>query len=298
MEVYKYKNIQMTKNIDKANCITHSGKFHVDDVISTIFVSKIMENVVLMRIPIIQNRNLKNKIVYDIGLGEFDHHQKNRNGQRENGIYYSSIGLLWKKFGKKYLEKLNVKYIDKTFEYMDKELIQYIDASDNMQTEYLENKITPEFVKLCNPEWNEDIPEDEAFINALKVADEFWNIYIKHAIAEVEAIEIILDKIEKSKECYLIFDREMPYKKAIKIANSDKIKYMIFKSRREGYDIRAVTDSSKFKDDIIQFDDINIARKLTGINDLMYVDVHGKLCCTETLESAIKLVRYNEENNR
>ena len=102
MEVYKYKNIQMTKNIDKANCITHSGKFHVDDVISTIFVSKIMENVVLMRIPIIQNRNLKNKIVYDIGLGEFDHHQKNRNGQRENGIYYSSIGLLWKKFGKKY----------------------------------------------------------------------------------------------------------------------------------------------------------------------------------------------------
>ena len=298
MEVYKYKNIQMTKNIDKANCITHSGKFHVDDVISTIFVSKIMENVVLMRIPIIQNRNLKNKIVYDIGLGEFDHHQKNRNGQRQNGIYYSSIGLLWKKFGKKYLEKLNVKYIDKTFEYMDKELIQYIDASDNMQTEYLENKITPEFVKLCNPEWNEDIPEDEAFINALKVADEFWNIYIKHAIAEVEAIEIILDKIEKSKECYLIFDREMPYKKAIKIANSDKIKYMIFKSRREGYDIRAVTDSSKFKDDIIQFDDINIARKLTGINDLMYVDVHGKLCCTETLESAIKLVRYNEENNR
>ena len=298
MEVYKYKNIQMTKNIDKANCITHSGKFHVDDVISTIFVSKIMENVVLMRIPIIQNRNFKNKIVYDIGLGEFDHHQKNRNGQRENGIYYSSIGLLWKKFGKKYLEKLNVKYIDKTFEYMDKELIQYIDASDNMQTEYLENKITPEFVKLCNPEWNEDIPEDEAFINALKVADEFWNIYIKHAIAEVEAIEIILDKIEKSKECYLIFDREMPYKKAIKIANSDKIKYMIFKSRREGYDIRAVTDSSKFKDDIIQFDDINIARKLTGINDLMYVDVHGKLCCTETLESAIKLVRYNEENNK
>ena len=298
MEVYKYKNIQMTKNIDKANCITHSGKFHVDDVISTIFVSKIMENVVLMRIPIIQNRNLKNKIVYDIGLGEFDHHQKNRNGQRENGIYYSSIGLLWKKFGKKYLEKLNVKYIDKTFEYMDKELIQYIDASDNMQTEYLENKITPEFVKLCNPEWNEDIPEDEAFINALKVADEFWNIYIKHAIAEVEAIEIILDKIEKSKKCYLIFDREMPYKKAIKIANSDKIKYMIFKSRREGYDIRAVTDSSKFKDDIIQFDDINIARKLTGINDLMYVDVHGKLCCTETLESAIKLVRYNEENNK
>ena len=120
-------------------------------------------------------------------FGEFDHHQKNRNGQRENGIYYSSIGLLWKKFGKEYLKKLKVKNIDKTFEYMDKELIQYIDAIDNMQLEHLENKTLPDFIKLCNPKWTEKITENEAFINALKLADEFWRIYIKHAIAEVEA---------------------------------------------------------------------------------------------------------------
>ena len=81
-------------------------------------------------------------------FGKFDHHQKDRNGQRENGIYYSSIGLLWKEFGKKYLEKLKVKDIDKTFEYIDNELIQYIDATDNMQTEYLENKISTRFYKI------------------------------------------------------------------------------------------------------------------------------------------------------
>ena len=34
---------------------------------------------------------------------------------------------------------------------MDKELIQNIDAADNMQFEYVENKISPDFVKLCNP---------------------------------------------------------------------------------------------------------------------------------------------------
>lgn len=229
------------------------------------------------------------------GFGEFDHHQKNRNGQRKNGIYYSSIGLLWQKFGKKYLEELKVKNIDKTFEYMDNELIQYIDATDNMQTEYLENKISPDFIKLCNPEWNEDIYEDEAFINALKLADEFWNVYIKHAIAEVEAIEIILDKMKKCKDCYLVFDKEMPYRKAVKLISTNKVKYMIFKSRREGYDIRTVTDSCKFKNKIVQAKDINISRKLTGIEDLIYIDVNGKLCCTKTLESAIQLVRYNEE---
>lgn len=201
---------------------------------------------------------------------------------------------MWQKFGKKYLEKLKVKNVNKTFEYIDNELIQYIDATDNMQIEYLENKISPDFIKLCNPEWNENISEDEAFINALKLADEFWDVYIKHAIAEVEAIEIILNKIEKCKDCYLVFDREMPYKKAIKISNNNKIKYIIFKSRREGYDIRTVTDLCKFKDEIAQAKDINASRKLTGINDLIYIDVHGKLCCTKTLESAIQIVKYNE----
>ena len=53
-----------------------------------------------------------------------------------------------------------------------------------MQTEYLENKISPDFIKLCNPEWNENTTEEKAFIHALKLADKFWQIYIKHAIAE------------------------------------------------------------------------------------------------------------------
>lgn len=52
-----------------ANCITHSGRFHVDDVISTIFLSKINENIILMRVPSIDEKwNLKNKLVYDIGF--------------------------------------------------------------------------------------------------------------------------------------------------------------------------------------------------------------------------------------
>ena len=295
MSFKKYKNIQLTNQIDEANCITHSGKFHVDDVISTVFLSKLLEKIILLRISSTENKNLENKIVYDIGFGEFDHHQKNRNGQRENGIFYSSIGLLWQKFGKKYLEKLKVKNIDKTFEYMDKELIQYIDATDNMQTEYLENKISPDFIKLCNPEWDENISEDEAFIRALKLADEFWEIYLKHAIAEVEAIDIILNRINNCKDCYLIFDKEMPYRKAIKLSNNDKLKYIIFKSRREGYDIRTISDTYKFKKELVQAKDINTARILTNINDLIYVDMHGNLCCTKTLESAIQLVKYNEK---
>ena len=261
----KYKNIELTDSIEKAKFITHSGKFHVDDVISTIFLSKIFDKIVLIRIPSIDNKNIADKIVYDIGGGEFDHHQKNRNGQRDNGIYYSSIGLLWRKYGKEYLKTLMVNNVEKTFKYIDEELIQYIDAADNMQIEYAKNKILPDFIKLCNPEWNEKTEENEAFIKAIKLADEFWKVYIKHAIAVVEATEIILKKIEDCKDCYLILDTDMPYKRAISIAKRNDIKYIIFKSKREGYDIRTLSDSCSFKDEISKAEDIEEARKASGV---------------------------------
>ena len=214
-------------------------------------------------------------------FGEFDHHQKNRNGQRANGIFYSSIGLLWKKFGKKYLKDLKIKNINKVYEYMDNELIQYIDATDNMQMEYLKYKTSPDFIKLCNPEWNEDI------------ADEFWDLYIKHAIAEIEAIEIIIRKANETNENYVVFDKELPYRKAINLLENKNIKYLIFKSKRECYDIRLIDTKLKFKKKIV-IEDIEQARKISNIKDLLYVDTHGKLCCTKTLESAINLVKYNE----
>ena len=170
---------------------------------------------------------------------------------------------------------------------MDNELIQYIDATDNMQMEYLKNKTSPDFIKLCNPEWNENITEDEGFIHALKLADEFWNIYLKHAIAEVEAIEIIKKTINESKEDYVV------YRKAIELLENKNIKYLIFRSKRECYDIRIIDAKLNFKKEIV-IDDIKQARKVSQIEDLLYADTHGKLCCTKTLESAINLVKYNE----
>ena len=291
----KFKNLQLTNKVEEANCITHSGRFHVDDIISTIFLSKIMDNIILARVPSVENIDIENKIVYDIGLGEFDHHQKNRNGKRDNGIFYSSIGLLWKKFGKDYLRKIRVKYLDKVFEYIDKELIQNIDAEDNMQFEFVENKITPNFVKLCNPKWNENISENEAFMNAIKLADGFWNVYINNAIAEVEGMEIVIGKISKCRKSYIIFDTEMPYKKVIQKFIENKIKYIIYKSRREGYEVRTIGDTCKFKDELVGTRNIEDSKKISGIKELIYVDNHGKLCCTETLDSAIKLIKYNED---
>ena len=49
----------------------------------------------------------------------------------------------------------------------------------------------------------------------------------------------------------------------IKMYNTGKIRYIIFKSRREEYEIRAVSDSCKFRDEISQTQDISTSRKFT-----------------------------------
>lgn len=67
------------------------------------------------------------------------------------------------------------------------------------------------------------------------------------------------------------------------------IKYMVFKSRREGYDVRIIKESGKFKEQIIN------EECKDKIEDLIYADANGKLCCTETIEGAIKLIEYNEK---
>lgn len=81
--------------------------------------------------------------------------------------------------------------------------------------------------------------------------------------------------------------------KAINLLENKNIKYLIFKSKRECYDIRLIDTKLKFKKEIV-IEDIVQARKISNIKDLLYVDTYGKLCCTKTLESAINLVKYNE----
>ena len=66
---------------------------------------------------------------------------------------------------------------------------------------------------------------------------------------------------------------------------------------KEKTEFRTITDDCKFKNEIVQAKDIETARSITGIKDLLYIDNNSKLCCTKTLESAIKMIKYNEKLN-
>ena len=87
--------LNVVKDLKEANCITHSGKFHADEVMATVILEKIM-TVNLLRVSKVPKTINPDVIVFDIGGGKFDHHQENKNGERENGIPYASSGLVWR----------------------------------------------------------------------------------------------------------------------------------------------------------------------------------------------------------
>ena len=86
-------NITLTTDINTANAITHGGIFHADEVFGTIILSKVMDNIVLARTFKVPEDIADDVIVYDIGGGDFDHHQLGGNGTRADGIPYASCGL-------------------------------------------------------------------------------------------------------------------------------------------------------------------------------------------------------------
>ena len=97
-------SIEIVKNIKEANCVTHGGTFHADDVFATVILSKIMPEIRIIRLLEVTEQMPENVIIYDIGAGKFDHHQFGGNGERE-GVKYAACGLIWKQFGKEVLKK-------------------------------------------------------------------------------------------------------------------------------------------------------------------------------------------------
>ena len=96
--------ITLVKDIKEANGITHNGTMHADEVFSTAFLSLYFGNFKVARVSEVPENISSNTIVYDIGKGKFDHHQSDAR-IRDNGIKYSSLGLLFEEYGINYLKK-------------------------------------------------------------------------------------------------------------------------------------------------------------------------------------------------
>lgn len=244
--------VRVVNDINEANCITHSGTMHADEVFATAFLDLYLEDVKVFRASRIDNYT-GDALIYDVGRGKFDHHQLDAL-KRDNGITYSSIGLLWREFGRDFLKKYDFDNVEEIFVGVDKDLIEGIDADDNGMFPKIESnckvKTLPNIIKIFNPSFDSGETESEQFIKAVKLAKMIFEeeiVYINGKVISDKKVTEIINNSDISKG-YLYLDEYFPYEDAIlNHPDGDKILFVAFPSNRGGYAIKTVAKSSEDK---------------------------------------------------
>lgn len=291
--------ITLTNDIEKATCITHAGNFHADDVFSTVFLNKLYGNITVIRLK--DYKDDGKKLAYDIGLGKFDHHQKNAK-RRKNGIHYCGFGLLWQEYGLEYLKKIKVKNPEDTFKIFDYLLVNSIDAFDNGEIEIKEqyNIYTiSSLIETFRHKIDETKSENEAFLEATEFANIIFDIVLKEAMNKVKMVEKIKELRENIKDRVLILEEYIPYEYAIFYLNLD-IDFVIYPSNRGGYAAHTVPVQYKSFQPKISFPknwgglrDKELQEE-TGIKTARFCHNKCFLFTSDTLNDAIKAVQITK----
>ena len=216
-----------------AQAFTHSGKFHADDVFSSALLLSVNPEITIHRgsqVP----EDFKG-IVFDIGRGKYDHHQRDSR-IRENGVPYAAFGLLWEELGAEILgEELAEKF--------DEAFVQPLDNNDNTG----EKNELATLIGNFNPPWDAQGGNDAAFFKAVGVAGMILDNKLERyrgnerADKRVEEIlkqhqkEIAFGKKPADEKQILVLPDYVPCQKYL---SETDIAFVIFPSNRGGYCIQ------------------------------------------------------------
>lgn len=293
--------ITITKNLDEAKFVTHAGNFHADDVFSTVFMSRLFGDITVIRLKDYKD-NDSSKIVYDIGLGKFDHHQAGYDKKRDNNIHYCGFGLLWQEYGLEYLKKINVSNSEDVFKVFDYLLVNNIDAFDNGEFEINAdfNVYTiPSLIEMFRPKIDSNEVEDECFLKACRFAEFLFDKILEEAINKVEIINKVRVLSKNINNKILVLDEFIPYEYAIFYLNLD-VDFVVYPSNRGGYAAHAVpthykgfTKRVSFKEEWAGLRDEELA-KVSGIKTAGFCHNNLFLFTAAMCEDALKAAEICE----
>lgn len=213
--------------------ITHDDRFHADDVFATATLQIIFGDKITKIVRTRDEEEFKTAdIIYDVGgvynsaQNKFDHHQAGYNEKQENGIPYSSFGLIWKKWGEELCGSREAAEIVRY------RLVQSIDANDNGFVTH--EKIDETFshysidamITAFGPTWKEDNDFDTRFFEAVafvKPVLEREILSAQHTILAMPFLQEAYDQAEDKR--MLEFDEYIPFGKFFK--DKEEVLYVI-----------------------------------------------------------------------
>ncbi len=285
---------------------THSGKFHADDVMATAMLRLLLGDIKVTRT---RDENILRTLdlVYDISLGEFDHHQLNKE-IRENNIPYAACGLIWREFGSRIIQKFDSQLeendIISIFDSVDKNLVQGIDATDNGIDIKSEIKVTSisDIIQNFNPTWDSDDSIDEAFEEAVQYATEVIKRIISRQVSVIKARLIVNEAFEnRTINEIMVLKNGCPWlQQLLKIDVNNEVLFVISPDETNAeYKIQSVkknADTFEARKDLLESirgkssEEIN---SIIKIDDAIFCHKAGFIASTKSMESALKIAKLS-----
>ncbi|PCJ87366.1 MAG: metal-dependent hydrolase [Thiotrichaceae bacterium] len=275
---------------------THNGNFHADDVFSIAALKSILPSFNLIRtrdLELIDKADIVLDVggIYDADSDRFDHHQRGGAGERENGIPYSSFGLIWQKYG------LEICQGDQDVaNAVDAGLVSNIDAIDCGHVEGVIKGITlSQTISMFNPTWQEDSHFDTCFDEAVNFASRVLARFIASANGGVSAKAIVAKAIDNAEDPrVIVLEKYTPWKRTVH-ALSEEALYMIYPSQSGEWRIQTVpVEPGSFENrkslpkQWAGLSDKELI-EVTGIDDAMFCHNGLFIAGAESFESTMKM---------
>ncbi len=274
-----------------ASAFTHSGKFHADDVFSAALLLYLNPELTITRGNVVPDDY--QGLVFDIGRGQYDHHQKDSR-VRENGVPYAAFGLLWEALGAEILgEELAEKF--------DESFVQPLDNNDNTG----EKNELATLIGNFNPGWDSKGSNDQAFFQAVSVAgmilENKFERYRGNERAD-KRVEEVLEEHQKALKTgdtpaentnILVLPEFIPCQKRL---SETSIAFVIFPSNRGGYCIQpqkkeySMNYKCSFPSQWLGLEGEELIAT-TGLESAIFCHKGGFLMTCETLEDSLRACR-------
>ena len=271
--------LEMIRQKD-ASAFTHSGKFHADDVFSSALLLYLNPEITITRGNKVPDDF--DGIVFDIGRGRYDHHQKDSR-IRENGIPYAAFGLLWEDLGCEILG-------DELAEKFDEAFVQPLDNNDNTG----EKNELASLIGSFNPSWDENGGTDEAFFRAVSVAgmilENKFARYLGNERADKRIEEVLETRYQTGDSRILVLPEFIPCQKRL---SETEVAFVIFPSNRGGYCIQpqkkeySLNYKCSFPSEWLGLENEEL-QKETGLSSATFCHKGGFLMSVGDLSDAIR----------
>ena len=276
--------------------VTHSGNFHADDVFSVAALKSVFPTFTLIRT---RDKEViaKADVVIDVGgehdaaTDRFDHHQRGGAGERDNGVPYSSFGLIWQKYGLAICDD-NQELANA----IDAGLVSTIDAIDCGHVKGVAEGISlSQTISMFNPTWQEEGDFDAGFNEAVDFAARVLARTIAAASGGLNAKAIVAEAIKNAQDPrVIVLEKYTPWKKTVH-ALSEQALYMVYPSQSGQWMIQTVpVEPGSFEDrkslpkPWAGLSDAELQAE-TGIKDAMFCHNGLFIAGTASFESTMKM---------